>query len=165
MASALDKSNHALRFQVLAQIPEETFDRIPSKPYVLPDTPCQFQATTSNINPSKIPVKANLSKSATRRQQRKNDAAIIQNRPEASTSNNPFQHTDLIHAPSTSHKNDVHGTSHANPSLTPRHFPHATSTSHITNPISTTLDPTKHTVVFCSPQPNTPVGENNDKNV
>lgn len=52
------------RFQVLAQIPQETFNRLLPEPNVLPNTSRQFQATTSNVNPNWIPFKAKPSKSA-----------------------------------------------------------------------------------------------------
>ncbi|KAK9198036.1 hypothetical protein WN944_013219 [Citrus x changshan-huyou] len=119
-------------------------------------------ATNSNSNPTTITFKANLSKSATRRQQRKKAALIIQNRPEASTSNNPFPNTASIQDPSNSHINEVHYNSHANPSFIFRPFTHATSDNHTTKSIPITLDPTKHTAVCCSPQPNTPPGQNSD---
>lgn len=161
----MQQGNHASRFQVLAQIPEETSNGLPTEPHVLPDIPGHFQATNSNSNPSTITFKANLSKSATRRQQRKKAAMIIQNRPEASTSNNPFQNTDSIQDPSNSHINVVHYNSHAKPRFIFCPFTHATSANHITKSIPITLDPTKHTTVFCSPQPNTPPGQNSDTNV
>uniref|UniRef100_A0A1S8ACP9 GroES-like zinc-binding alcohol dehydrogenase family protein n=1 Tax=Citrus limon TaxID=2708 RepID=A0A1S8ACP9_CITLI len=161
----MQQGNHASRFQVLTQIPEETSNGLPTEPHVLPDIPGHFQATNSNSNPSTITFKANLSKSATRRQQRKKAAMIIQNRPEASTSNNPFQNTDSIQDLSNSHINVVHYNSHANPRFIFCPFTHATSANHITKSIPITLDPTKHTTVFCSPQPNTPPGQNSDTNV
>ena len=154
--------NHASRFQVLTQIPEETSNGIPIEPHALPAIPSHFQATNSNSNPSMITFKANLSKSATRRQQRKKAALIIQNRPEASTSNNPFPNTASIQDPLNSHINEVHYNSHANPSFIFHPFTHATSDNHITKSIPIILDPTKYTTVCCSPQPNTPLGQNND---
>ncbi|KAL9434746.1 hypothetical protein AB3S75_029396 [Citrus x aurantiifolia] len=159
------QGTHVSRFQVLAQINEETSNGVSTEPQILPDILGQFQATNSNSNLSKITFRANLSKSATRRQQRKKAAMNIQNRPEASTSNNPFQNTDFNQDPSNSHTNDAHYTSHANPSFTFRPFTHASFASHATNSIPITLDPTKHTAVLCNPQPNTPPGQNSDINV
>ena len=86
----MPQGTHVSIFQVLAQMNEETSNGVPTEPQVLPDIPGQFQATNSNSNPSKITFRANLSKSATRLQQRKKAVMSIQNRPEASTSNNPF---------------------------------------------------------------------------
>ncbi|KAK9200137.1 hypothetical protein WN944_015333 [Citrus x changshan-huyou] len=161
----MHQGTHVSRFQVLAQIPGETANGAPTEPHVLPEIPGHFQATNSNSNPNTITFRANLSKSANRRQQRKKAAMSIQNRPEASTSNNPFQNIDFIRDPSNIPTNDAHYNSHANPSFIFRHFTHATSASHTTKSIPITLDPTKHTTVFCSPQPNTPPRQNSDTNV
>ena len=161
----MHQGTHVSRFQVLAQIPEETANGAPTEPHVLPEIPGHFQATNSNSNPNTITFRANLSKSANRWQQRKKAAMSIQNRPEASTSNNPFQNTNFIQDPSNSLTNDARYNSHANPSFIFHPFTHATSASHTTKSIPITLDPTKHTTVFCSPQPNTPPRLNSDTNV
>ncbi|KAK9200353.1 hypothetical protein WN944_015550 [Citrus x changshan-huyou] len=156
----LSQENTTSRFQVLDQIHEETVIRETPEIDVAPDTYLQFQATTSKTNHETIPAKAKPSKSVLRREQRKKAATVKQNLPEAFPATKPSQIADISFVPSTSHKNDVNNIPHANPNFIPCLFTHGKPTSHITTTVPTTLDPTNHTVVFCSPQLSIPVQHN-----
>ncbi|KAL9437499.1 hypothetical protein AB3S75_023378 [Citrus x aurantiifolia] len=153
---------HVSKFHVLEQINEENSEEVPTEPQLTADIPGQLQAANNNSNPSMITFRANLSRSATRRQQRKNAAMHRQHQPEASTSKNPSQNTGLNRAPLNSHTNDAKHLSHANPTFTFRPLTHAYPTSHNTISIPITLDSTKHTAVLCTPQPNAPLEQTND---
>ncbi|KAH9735625.1 reverse transcriptase domain-containing protein [Citrus sinensis] len=156
----LSQENTTSRFQVLDKIYEETVNRENPETAVAPDIYLQFQATTSKTNHETIPAKAKPSKSVIRREQRKKAAAIKQNLPEAFPATKPSQIADISFDPSTSHKNDVSNIPHANPNFIPCLFTHGKPTGHITTTAPTTLDPTNHTVVFCTPQQSIPVQHN-----
>ena len=109
------------------------------------------QPSLSSLNPIFTFNNDTIVKPPVRRQQNPKTVALKpQNRKPSTlinTTRNPFQ-TNTLHI----REKKIITTPHANPSQIPCPIPHVDSNNQQALSVTTTLDPTKHTVVFCSLQ-------------
>lgn len=136
------------RFQILAQVPDEFENPVHAAFTDIPSTSRPFIPTS---NPTFTSKRETTAKTLARRKPHtKAVAARTQSRKPNVPVNpicNPSQLSGL-----NIRENDINPLPHANHNLNSNVIPQQASSNQYVSPLATTVDPAKHTVVFCSSQ-------------
>ncbi|KAK9209900.1 hypothetical protein WN944_002269 [Citrus x changshan-huyou] len=137
------------RFHILTQVPDEgghhvheactDFPSTSRQPFISASNPT-FTAKTDNTIQILARRKLQNKTVVTRNQSRKPNVPVV-------PTSNPFQPSDF-----SIREEDITLLPHANQKSNSHSFPQKVSSNQCVVPFATTLDPTKHTMVFCAPQ-------------
>lgn len=139
----------ASRFQVLAQHPDGHVNSMPAAPTNIPST--SRHASTPFMNPTFTINNDLLNTSTARRKPPTKTVAKKHTSLKPTSSNSPSQNLFQSLA-FLEREKDTTIPPHANPSYDKRPNPNICPGFQQVSPLDTTLDPTKHKVVFCSSQ-------------
>ncbi|KAK9193105.1 hypothetical protein WN944_003802 [Citrus x changshan-huyou] len=141
------------RFHILPQVPEEREDPAPAMFLDILSTSRQQALPT--LNPTFTTHKENLIRTSTRSKLHNKAAGTKTQNRRPPTPMNPIQNPFPSSALNMREK-EVNFSSHANPNSNPFVTSPRAPSNHQVSHLATTLDPTRHTVVFCSPQTSPP---------
>ncbi|KAH9704135.1 hypothetical protein KPL70_011340 [Citrus sinensis] len=141
------------RFHILAQVPEEREEPAPA---MFPDIPSTSrQPTLPILNPTFAAYKETIIRTSTRSKLHNKAAGTKTQNRRPPTPMNPIQNPFPSSALNMREK-EVNFLSHANPNSNPFVTSPTAPSNHQVSHLATTLDLTRHTVVFCSPQTSPP---------